>query len=86
MHTVFILLIFFRKSGVPQGYKGATFHRYVVVSNAIGIHLLLVYNIVHTQCMISKRQMKIMTTKSNVQNIKMGNERAADSNKGNWKY
>ena len=22
---------FFRKGGVPQGYKGATFHRYVVV-------------------------------------------------------
>ena len=36
--------------------------------------------------MISKRQMKIMTTKSNVQNIKMGNERAANSNKGKWKY
>ena len=52
----------------------------------MGINLLLVYNIVHTQCMISKRQMKIMTTKSNVQNIKMGNERAANSNKGNWKY
>ena len=41
MYTVYILLIFFRKSGVPQGYKGATFHRYVVVYNAIGIHLIL---------------------------------------------